>query len=129
MERRQVAGPRDLFGNVIDPAAPPGWKGPDGMAFSMDGSLYVAVFGQQDVTVLGRNGEVWSASYRRQPADQCGFRAAGPQAHPRHRIRVGQLEASMSPPMACLCGPAGRAAHMAAAEPTTTGEVLRLSGS
>lgn len=53
-----IAGPRNLFGNVIDPAAPPGWKGPDGMAFSTDGRLYVAVFAQRDVTVLGRNGEV-----------------------------------------------------------------------
>ncbi len=51
-------GPRTLFGNVIRPNAPPGWKGPDGMAFSSDGRLYVAVFGQQDVTVLGRDGVV-----------------------------------------------------------------------
>jgi gluconolactonase len=28
------------------------------MAFSTDGRLYVAVFGQRDVTVLGTNGEV-----------------------------------------------------------------------
>ncbi len=51
-------GPRVLFGNVIRPDAPPGWKGPDGMAFGEDGRLYVAVFGQRDVTVLGRGGEV-----------------------------------------------------------------------
>jgi gluconolactonase len=49
---------RKLFGNVIPADAPPGWKGPDGMAFSADGKLYVAVFGQRDVTVLGANGEV-----------------------------------------------------------------------
>jgi len=53
-----ISGPRQLFGNVISPDAPPGWKGPDGMAFSTDGLLYVAVFGQKDVTVLGRTGEV-----------------------------------------------------------------------
>lgn len=52
----QISGPRILFGNVINPAAPPGWKGPDGMAFAMDGHLYVAVFGQGDVTVLGADG-------------------------------------------------------------------------
>jgi gluconolactonase len=51
-------GPRVLFGNVIRPDAPPGWKGPDGMAFGEDGQLYVAVFGQRDVTVLGVGGEV-----------------------------------------------------------------------
>ena len=54
----QIGGPRILFGNVIRPDAPAGWKGPDGMAFSTDGKLYVAVFGQKDVTVLGENGDV-----------------------------------------------------------------------
>lgn len=55
---RYVSGKRTLFGNVIRPDAPPGWKGPDGMAFSADGKLYIAVFGQRDVTVLGADGEV-----------------------------------------------------------------------
>jgi gluconolactonase len=54
----EIAGARIPFGNVVRPDAPPGWKGPDGMAFSMTGELYVAVFGQQDVTVLGKHGEV-----------------------------------------------------------------------
>jgi gluconolactonase len=49
--------PRSLFGNVIRPDAPAGWKGPDGMAFDESGLLYVAVYGQGDVTVLGTNGE------------------------------------------------------------------------
>jgi gluconolactonase len=53
-----ISGPRTLFGNVIRPDAPPGWKGPDGMAFGEDGTLYVAVFGQRDVTVLDTNGGV-----------------------------------------------------------------------
>jgi gluconolactonase len=53
-----VAGPRSLFGNVVRPDAPAGWKGPDGMAFDESGLLYVAVFGQGDITVLGNNGEV-----------------------------------------------------------------------
>jgi gluconolactonase len=53
-----VVGPRTLFGNVIRADAPPGFKGPDGMAFDDSGLLYVAVFGQGDVTVLGLNGEV-----------------------------------------------------------------------
>jgi gluconolactonase len=51
-------GPRETFGNVIDPQAAPGFKGPDGMKFGLDGCLYVTVFGQQDVTVLGRDGGV-----------------------------------------------------------------------
>jgi gluconolactonase len=54
----EVTGPRALFGNVVRDDAPPGWKGPDGMAFADDGRLYVTVFGQGDVTVLGRDGEV-----------------------------------------------------------------------
>ncbi len=53
-----ITGPRYLFGNVIRPDAPPGWKGPDGMAFGTDGRLYVAVFGQRDVTVLEAGGQV-----------------------------------------------------------------------
>jgi gluconolactonase len=51
-------GSKEVFGNVIDPAAPPGIKGPDGMKFGADGNLYVAVFGQGDVTVLGKDGQV-----------------------------------------------------------------------
>ena len=54
----EIGGPRVLFGNVIRPDAPKGWKGPDGMAFSGEGRLFVAVFGQKDVTVLGAKGEV-----------------------------------------------------------------------
>jgi gluconolactonase len=49
---------RACFGNVIRADAPPGFKGPDGMAFSADGRLYVAVFGQHDVMVLGPDGVV-----------------------------------------------------------------------
>lgn len=58
MENGPIAGPRRTFGNVIRPDAPPGFIGPDGMAFSADGRLYVAVFGQHDVTVLGKDGKV-----------------------------------------------------------------------
>ncbi len=54
----KIASPRELCGNVIRPDAPQGWKGPDGMAFDERGLLYVAVFGQGDVTVLGLDGKV-----------------------------------------------------------------------
>jgi gluconolactonase len=53
-----IGAPRELFGNVIRPDAPAGWKGPDGMAFDEAGLLYVAVYGQGDITVLGTTGEV-----------------------------------------------------------------------
>ena len=54
----RISGSRTLFGNVIRPDAPPGWNGPDGMAFDANGLLYCAVFAQGDVTVLGRDGKV-----------------------------------------------------------------------
>ena len=53
-----IDGTRELFGNVISPDAPAGWKGPDGMAFDENGLLYCAVFGQGDITVLDRGGQV-----------------------------------------------------------------------
>lgn len=49
---------RELFGNVIDPTLPHAWRGPDGMAFDSECNLYVAVFGQGDVTVLDADGKV-----------------------------------------------------------------------
>jgi gluconolactonase len=51
-------GSREVFTNVIDPAAPPGWKGPDGMKFGLDGNLYCTVYAQGDVTVVNSQGVV-----------------------------------------------------------------------
>ena len=56
--RNGELGPRRGFGNVIAPDAPQGMKGPDGMKFGADGNLYVAVFAQGDVTVLGPEGQI-----------------------------------------------------------------------
>ena len=53
-----VTGSRELFGNVIADFDPALLQGPDGMKFGADGNLYVAVFGQGDITVLGKNGAV-----------------------------------------------------------------------
>lgn len=53
-----VTGARELFGNVIERYDEAELKGPDGMKFGADGQLYVAVFGQGDITVLGTRGEV-----------------------------------------------------------------------
>ena len=53
-----TVGAREVFGNVLRPGAPAGFRGPDGMAFGRDGRLYVAVYGQGDVTVLGPTGAV-----------------------------------------------------------------------
>jgi gluconolactonase len=54
----RVTGQRQIYGNVIEHFNPAELKGPDGMKFADDGNLYVAVFGQGDVTVLGKMGEV-----------------------------------------------------------------------
>lgn len=55
-------GPRgkELFANVlkVSPEQSASIAGPDGMAFGRDGRLYVAVFGQGDVTVLSPRGHV-----------------------------------------------------------------------
>jgi gluconolactonase len=54
----EVSSEREYFGNVVDSSLPKAWRGPDGMAFGLDGRLYVAVFGQGDVTVLDASGQV-----------------------------------------------------------------------
>jgi len=52
-------GQRALWANVRDPDfTDPGMRGPDGMAFSEDGRLWVAVFRQGDITVLLPDGSV-----------------------------------------------------------------------
>ena len=55
---RITVGTREVFGNVIENFDPAELKGPDGMKFGADGNLYVAVFGQGDITVLGSDGRV-----------------------------------------------------------------------
>lgn len=49
---------RELFGNVLQPFEGDDFKGPDGMKFGTDGRLYCTVYGQQNVTVLDRQGNV-----------------------------------------------------------------------
>ena len=59
IEDGRLAGERETWGNVNDPEyTEGGLRGPDGMAFSSDGRLWCTVFGQGDVTVLDREGQV-----------------------------------------------------------------------
>ena len=50
-------GQREGFGQS-NPDPVPGYKGPDGMAFSQDGRLFVAVFGRGRVNVMDAGGRV-----------------------------------------------------------------------
>ena len=87
-DQGKVTTPRELFGNVIRADAPPGWKGPDGMAFDENGLLYVAVFGQGDVTVLGRGGDIVEriATQGKLPTN-VAFALSG-----EHRVNVTEYE-------------------------------------
>jgi gluconolactonase len=95
----KVLGPRALFANVIRPDAPPGWKGPDGMAFDEHGLLYVAVFGQKDVTVLDPKGAVVGRiSTQGQLPTNVAFALPGKRSLHVTEFELGQMEIF---PMSC----------------------------
>lgn len=83
---------REVFGNVLQPFEGDDFQGPDGMAFGTDGRLYCTVYGQQNVTVLDRNGQVVDRLMLDGPnPTNCAFTLSG------HRLRVtevgkGQIE-------------------------------------
>lgn len=52
-----VLGPRECFGQS-NPHPIPGYQGPDGMAFSKDGRLFVTIFNRGRVAVMGPDGQV-----------------------------------------------------------------------
>ena len=81
---------REYFGNVVDPFLPKAWRGPDGMAFGLDSRLYVAVFGQGDVTVLDPSGQVVERmkTHGSLPTN-IAFAGSGSKASLCDRIRIG----------------------------------------
>ncbi len=86
-------GPRRTFGNVIASNAPQEWIGPDGMAFGADGNLYVAVYAQQDITVLGPDGSVLNRmrTHGALPTN-CAFGLPGQRKLYVTEYEFGQLE-------------------------------------
>jgi len=54
----ETIGGREPVGSAADPESAARFKFPDGMKFGADGNIYVAVFGQGDVTVLSTDGAV-----------------------------------------------------------------------
>jgi gluconolactonase len=88
IEGGAVVGECELFANVLDPDFPgAGMRGPDGMAFSEDGRLWVAVFNQGDVTVLNPDG---SLSHRiKLPGNNPTNVAFGPPGETRIYITEG----------------------------------------
>jgi len=88
-----IVGCREVFGNVFDPTGPEVYKGPDGMAFGENGNLFVTVFGQGDVTVLGRDGCVAERirTTGRRPTN-VAFGARGEKKIYVTECELGQLE-------------------------------------
>jgi gluconolactonase len=58
MKHGEVVGGREDYGNVLSSVYFEGAKGPDGMKFGANGNLFVTVYGEGFVTVLGRDGHV-----------------------------------------------------------------------
>jgi gluconolactonase len=54
----KIAPKREFFGNVFDKERPKAFNGPDGMKFSANGQLFVAVYGAGMITVLGSDGSI-----------------------------------------------------------------------
>lgn len=52
------AGKSERFANVMSAEWGGGFRGPDGMAFGMDGNLYCTVFGEKNVAVVDPTGAV-----------------------------------------------------------------------
>ncbi len=49
---------REVYANVLHGLDDGNFRGPDGMKFDRDGRLYCAVYGQQEVTVIGPSGQI-----------------------------------------------------------------------
>ena len=92
-ENGRITGGREEFGNVFESQVFEGLRGPDGMKFGADGNLYVTVYGQGDVTVLGKDGEVVRRikTEGRKPTN-CAFGPAGSDKLYVTEVELGTME-------------------------------------
>ena len=84
-----ISGPRILFGNVMTRAdAPPGWKGPDGMAFDENGLLVCrGLWPGRCHRARNRTATWWSAfPPQGQLPTNVAFALPGRNRHSRHRV-------------------------------------------
>jgi gluconolactonase len=72
----EITGPRIFFGNVTRPDAPPGWTGPDGMAFSTDGELHCRLRTERHNRARETRRSHPAHFDYREFADQCRLRSA-----------------------------------------------------
>jgi len=86
-------GPRQEFGNVLAQKDTQDLRGPDGMAFDVEGKLYVTVYGQAEVTVLGREGAIAGriATEGTTPTNVC-FGHSGEKRIYVTEYQLGQIE-------------------------------------
>jgi gluconolactonase len=110
---------RENVASVLDPRVPTCYRGPDGMAVDVEGRLYVAVFGQGDVTVLDPDGRSPPASPRPAPARPTSpSPTAGNHAWRSPRSSAASSRCTTSPPGAWRCtrpDPGGVGVHPAVA--------------
>jgi gluconolactonase len=86
-------GKRQEFGNVLIDGNTDDLRGPDGFAFDVNGKLYVATYGQGEVTVLGRDGSVLQriSIPGKQPTNVC-FGPSGEKAIYVTEYEMGTVE-------------------------------------
>ena len=88
---------RELFGNVLQRDDQPGFKGPDGMKFGIDGRLYCTVYGQKNITLLDAAGTVADRlSLDGSCPTNCAFALAGSTLFVTE-VGKGQVEAIPTP--------------------------------
>ena len=90
---------RVVFGNVLQPFDGDDFRGPDGMCWGDDGRLYCTVYGQRNVTILGKDGSV----EQRLPLDgenptNCAFALSGAT------LLVTEVERGRVEQIATSCG-------------------------